>query len=1046
MELHIALRRVSQCAEPIRLEPPPQKKPIENQSLLFTVLPSLTMSLPMLLGFYLMHRAAGNSGTYGSYMRMGIVTSVGSAILGAVWAFANLKRRENKARTGERLRKRTYRRYLNHMRHLASEQINLQENLCRNSEPDFSELINMERHSVRCFMAEPEDGIYLRLGMGELPYSITFTGSTGSRTTGIPGKSAAEIAGITGISPNDIGNPGGDLLWQEATKLMADLSRLKNVPVGITLQKGDTVRMIGNGIVNLAEGLIGIIIRLCLTYHPHSLKIIFELTDPYLRKITSWSHFLPHTVPPDEVEELLRGADSSQEFIVLISDSKVNRNLNRNPGRSSGQTSNRNPNQTSNIITISLATRGDPVLHDQHTILLSSSASGKQALLITNGVRRYYLQDTIRFQEAELAARCLTGLRNHDGDGSIPNFLPITKLLCCNRPPNYLSWMNTDVITSLSVPIGMGEQGKVICLDTHEKQDGPHGLIAGMTGSGKSELLMTFILSLALKYPPWEVAFFLIDYKGGGMSSAFQSLPHVIGSISNLSGDLIDRAFLSIRSENERRQRLFLAAGVNNISDYHRGFRKGYPGCMEPLPHIYLIVDEFAQLKKDQPDFMQELLSLSRIGRSLGIHLILCTQKPTGSVDNSIMTNSRFRIALRLQDPMDSKELLRRSDAADLKNPGRAILQVGNDETFLHFQSAYTGAPVTENHQVAYLVDGYGRRLRDSDVNAYGRCLRESDVNAYGRCLTESPARDSFNFPPADRTSQTISEECSPGKPSENGLSYLLRCINLMHASFPVSENHRVRQLWLNPLPEVIEAQDLMGMVIRSEAKPGIPIGIYDDPKRVKQGPYFLDINAGHIFICGMPRSGKSTLLHTYLSGYPSGLCPMKVVIIDFGGGMLREFEEADFAERYFGVDDLRTAEDFLAGLVGGTGTILRAEGKADGGEVGRKAEKGLLLVIDGLDHLMSMAGYGLQSVISDLLKNATGEIRLMLTANEISQAGMNRAWHGYMAVSVCLRQKDLYQYGELLSAMPPRSETLKPGEAYVMLEEQVVKMQVAKM
>ena len=231
--------------------------------------------------------------------------------------------------------------------------------------------------------------------------------------------------------------------------------------------------------------------------------------------------------------------------------------------------------------------------------------------------------------------------------------------------------------------IGIMPGNKPMYLDIHEKKFGPHGLIAGTTGSGKSELIQTFILSLALNYHPSEVAFILIDYKGGGMANLFQGIPHVAGMILNLNEDgeevAVDqnqtrRMLLSIRSELKRREKIFNRYKVNKIDDYMRLYREGK--ATEPLPHLIIISDEFAELKKEQPEFIKELVSTARVGRSIGVHLILATQKPAGVVDDEIFSNSRFKICLRVQDKTDSNEMLKRPEAAWLSVTGRAYSRI----------------------------------------------------------------------------------------------------------------------------------------------------------------------------------------------------------------------------------------------------------------------------------------------------------------------------------------------------------------------------------
>lgn len=241
-------------------------------------------------------------------------------------------------------------------------------------------------------------------------------------------------------------------------------------------------------------------------------------------------------------------------------------------------------------------------------------------------------------------------------------------------------WRSNDPVTSLAVPIGIGTDGAEFMLDLHQKYQGPHGLVAGTTGSGKSEFLLTYVLSLAVNFHPDEVAFLLIDYKGGGLAGAFDDLqnqihlPHLIGTITNLDGAAINRSLISIQSEVLRRQKIFNDAkslageGTMDIYSYQRLYRSGV--VKEPMPHLFIISDEFAELKQQQPDFLDQLVSIARIGRSLGVHLILATQKPAGVVTDQILSNTKFRVCLKVQDRADSMDMLKRPEAAELRETG----------------------------------------------------------------------------------------------------------------------------------------------------------------------------------------------------------------------------------------------------------------------------------------------------------------------------------------------------------------------------------------
>ena len=194
----------------------------------------------------------------------------------------------------------------------------------------------------------------------------------------------------------------------------------------------------------------------------------------------------------------------------------------------------------------------------------------------------------------------------------------------------------------MAAPLGVNAKDEIVTLDLHEKFHGPHGLVAGTTGSGKSEILQSYILSAATIFHPYEIGFVIIDFKGGGMVNQFRNLPHLIGAITNIDGNEVQRSLKSIKAELMKRQNLFAQAGVNHIDKYIELYKE--KKVQTALPHLVIIVDEFAELKAEQPDFMKELISAARIGRSLGVHLILATQKPSGVVDGHIWSNSKFKL------------------------------------------------------------------------------------------------------------------------------------------------------------------------------------------------------------------------------------------------------------------------------------------------------------------------------------------------------------------------------------------------------------------
>ena len=271
-------------------------------------------------------------------------------------------------------------------------------------------------------------------------------------------------------------------------------------------------------------------------------------------------------------------------------------------------------------------------------------------------------------------------------------------------------WRTSNITASLAAPLGITESGEVLSLDLHENAHGPHGLVAGTTGSGKSELLQSYVLSMALNYHPYEVGFVIIDFKGGGMANQLAKLPHLIGAITNIEGGEISRSLASIKAELIKRQKYFAEISVNSIDKYIEKYKRHEVDT--PLPHLIIIVDEFAQLKAEQPEFMSELISTARIGRSLGVHLILATQKPAGQVNEQIWSNVSFEICLKVASETDSKEVIKSGLAARIVEPGRAYLRVGNNEVFELIQSGYSGAltgrtDTTQLDQTVELIAAY---------------------------------------------------------------------------------------------------------------------------------------------------------------------------------------------------------------------------------------------------------------------------------------------------------------------------------------------------
>ena len=232
---------------------------------------------------------------------------------------------------------------------------------------------------------------------------------------------------------------------------------------------------------------------------------------------------------------------------------------------------------------------------------------------------------------------------------------------------------------SLRGILGIDENGNRIVLDIHDSKDGPHGIVAGMTGSGKSELLLSYVLSLCCSYSSTDLQFAFIDFKGGGLATILKNLPHTAGVLSNLDYDCMDRALLSFNRICTEREELLLrmhekcGQPISNLKDYRNHFDSSYG--LPWIADLVIIVDEFAELKKARPDDMKNLISIARIGRSLGIHLILCTQKPSGVINEEILSNCAFRICLKVSSRSDSNEVTGTVAASYFTRPGQFLVK-----------------------------------------------------------------------------------------------------------------------------------------------------------------------------------------------------------------------------------------------------------------------------------------------------------------------------------------------------------------------------------
>ena len=583
-------------------------------------------------------------------------------------------------------------------------------------------------------------------------------------------------------------------------------------------------------------------------------------------------------------------------------------------------------------------------------------------------------------------------------------------------------WQKNDSTLSLKVPVGIDSNGMIISLDAHEKFHGPHGLIAGSTGSGKSEFIITYILSLAINFHPDDVTFLLIDYKGGGLAGAFKKqnivLPHLVGTITNIDKHGLERSLASIQSELRKREIIFNEArnltneGTIDIYKYQKLYHDGI--VKKPVSHLFIICDEFAELKQQQPEFMDELVSVSRIGRSLGVHLILATQKPSGIVDDQIRSNSKFGICLKVQDTSDSQDVLLRPDAAFLKNPGQFYLKVGHNEYFVLGQSGWAGAP--------YIPSDVPIKKLDNSVEFI------SNIGYTIKKLDEKKVQNSKNN----------------GEQLTNILKYI--------CSIASDENIKTNNLWLDIIPEDIYVDELRKKYKESSSSDTeVVIGEYDDPSNQRQGLVKLNLSKReNIIIYVYAERGKETLLSTItydlMANY--SVQQAQLYILDFGSEALKVFKNSPNVGDIIFIwqnEKVATFFDMLQKII-----LERKEILSDyNGDVGLYLKKGhempiIAILLNNYEAFNEIYGDNYDDMFLTLTRDGSKcGIIFIVTANTTSS--MRYRLTSNFTKKIALKLNDQNDYYSIFDNVRNKRPAQLFGRGLVSIENEIFEFQTAK-
>ncbi|MFI9719638.1 type VII secretion protein EccCa [Streptomyces sp. NPDC052396] len=493
--------------------------------------------------------------------------------------------------------------------------------------------------------------------------------------------------------------------------------------------------------------------------------------------------------------------------------------------------------------------------------------------------------DTLSLPAAESLARQLAPLRmGSGGDDEEPllanlDFTDLLNLGDAGSVDVTRTWRPRSTAERLRVPIGVDESGAPVMLDLKEAAQegmGPHGLCVGATGSGKSELLRTLVLGLAVTHSSETLNFVLADFKGGATFAGMSELPHVAAVITNLADDLtlVDRMRDSITGELQRRQELLRSAGnYANMHDYEKARAAGAP--LEPLASLVLVIDEFSELLTAKPDFIDMFIQIGRIGRSLGVHLLLASQRLEEGRLRGLETYLSYRIGLRTFSAAESRTALGVPDAYHLPSvPGSGYLKYGTDE-MTRFKAAYVSGP----YRTGATAPGPGSGPLPIELRPV--------------LFTADPVPVSYTAPdPAALASAGTKGEDAF---ADTVLDVIVRRLE--------GQGPAAHQVWLPPLEAAPSLDQLLpplsvvdgrGLTAADYPRLGhlvVPVGLIDKPFEQRRDVLYRDFSgaAGHMMVVGGPQSGKSTLLRTLISAFALTHTPAEAQFygLDFGGGGL---------------------------------------------------------------------------------------------------------------------------------------------------------------
>jgi DNA segregation ATPase FtsK/SpoIIIE, S-DNA-T family len=683
--------------------------------------------------------------------------------------------------------------------------------------------------------ADP-DALAVRLGVAELPVPVRLDGQPTGVDTKPPVMSPAPVAvdlarvrvlGIAGAAADVQAVGRWALLQLAALRSPVDL-RVVVLCERSAARSWDWVRWLPHGRIDVQDAPMTMIGNTDET----RLQRVRELT----KEIEARQEALKEN----------RDADFEQQIVVLLDGARQYRTL---PGMASVLRD--GPDVGVFAICLDLDRSRLPEEVTAELIVDSGDRSlGLLEIAGLGGVSRMLL-DTVTPEVAEECARALAPIRHVGGDGD-DHMLPSTV--------RFVDQIGIDLDDPDWIParwalggrttravVGEGADGD---FSVDLKTDGPHALVAGTTGAGKSEFLQTLVVSLAVNNRPDSLAFVLVDYKGASAFADCERLPHTVGMVTNLDNRETERALVSLDAELKRRELALKTMGAKDVDDAWD--RDGEVAARMGLARLVIVIDEFAELVHELPEFVTGLIRIARVGRSLGVHLILATQRPAGVVSAEMQANVGLRVGLRVVDKADSTEVLGSPEAAFISasTPGRGYVRRGPGTPPSGFQTARVAGRRPGAHALA------GRKP-----------------------IVKTVAWHELGEPLVLKRRAASSDD-----PAATDLHALVEVIVAAAQRMAIGSTPSP---WLPALPDLITVKDLTA---EHPSTAGVLLGLRDVPSEQAQTPLTYSVEAGeHLMIAGSARSGRSTVLRTLIAGLASRYTPddLHLYVIDFGNGAL---------------------------------------------------------------------------------------------------------------------------------------------------------------